>query len=119
MKTKILSFLVFVFSMIFLTGCADSPNDVLEKFGDALEDEDYKTAADCCDHRYFCDHRYLSKTELRKNLREKTPQEIIEIKALIQLCLEIEPEIDGDKAYIGPFSFIEIDDEWKIEDIKK
>lgn len=111
MKTKILSFLVFVFSMIFLTGCADSPNDVLEKFGDAIEDGDYKTAADCWDHRY------LSKTELRKNLREKTPQEIIEIKALIQLCLEIEPEIDGDEAYIYPFSFIKIDDEWKIVNI--
>ncbi len=112
MKTKILSFLVFVFSMIFLTGCADTPHDVLKKFGDAIEDGDYKTAADCFDHRF------LSKTELRKKLRETTPQEIIKIKAFIQLGLEIEPEIDGNMAYICPFSFIKIDDEWKIENIE-
>lgn len=112
MKTKILSFLVFVFSMIFLTGCAESPNDVLEKFVDALEEGDYKTAADCVHARYS------SKSELRKNLREKTPQDIIKVVAFGKLCSEIEPEIDGNMAFIHPFSFIKIDDEWKIEDIK-
>lgn len=114
MKTKILSFLVFVFSMIFLTGCADTPHtphDVLKKFGDAIEDGDYKTAADCWHNRY------LSKTELRKNLREAPHQGIINLKAFIQVCLEIEPEIDGNEAYIYPFSFIKIDDEWKIVEI--
>lgn len=114
-----LSLIIVLFCAVFLVGCIkDTPEEVVNKYLEALLDDDIKEA-----------RKYLTK-KAKSSYEFKADREALESKegaraeyrSWLKFCLalsskyECEATIEDEDAFYMGFQLKLIDDEWKIEE---
>lgn len=104
--------LAILSATIIFTGCTKSPNEVVEKWSEAILDGDIKEA-----------NEYSTKNmkETNKHLISMTdrPVDIDSLKLIFKIALSVDPIIDGNEAFLPGINLKKRNDEWKIESIEE
>lgn len=113
MKIKTtLSLLAILSATIIFTGCTKSPNEVVEKWAEAILDGNIKEA-----------NEYSTKNmkDTNKNFIEivENPIYTDRYKLYLIITLSVDPIIDGNEAFLPGIQLKKINDEWKIESVDK
>ncbi len=113
MKIKTtLSLLAILSATIIFTGCTKSPNEVVEKWSEAILDGDIKEANEYSTKNMKETNKYFI-TEAEE------PINIDTLETIFKFALSVDPIIDGNEAFLPGIQLKKINDEWKIESVDK